>query len=119
MAWLDVLISWLPISWRPRKILELRERASQWRRVREKHLEKEPACVACGRKENVIVHHILPVSIAPELELAENNLVTLCAAPCHIVFGHFFSYHCYNRDVRKMAQQYYVKLMQRKCQKYR
>jgi hypothetical protein len=97
------VVSWLPLWLRPRYILDQRQRAGEWRRVRAEHLAKHPACEVCGRTKNLAVHHIFPVSIAPDLELTESNLITLCETSCHFMFGHFFNYHCYNRDVRKMA----------------
>jgi hypothetical protein len=112
---LGKLASWLPLWLRPRRILALRERASQWRKVRAAHLQKEPACAVCGRAGKLIVHHIFPVSIAPELELVEHNLITLCETPCHFMFGHFFSYHCYNKNVRKMAASFRREIRDRRC----
>jgi hypothetical protein len=97
------VVSWLPLWLRPRYILDQRQRAGEWRRVRAEHLAKHPACEVCGRTKNLAVHHIFPVSVAPDLELTESNLITLCETSCHFMFGHFFNYHCYNRDVRKMA----------------
>ena len=112
---LDFLLNLLPIWMRPRVILESRQRAGAWRSVRAAHLEKEPACVACGRTNDLSVHHIIPVSISPTLELDPQNLITLCTSPCHMVFGHFMSYRCYNKDVRKMAQEYRKSFNKRKC----
>jgi hypothetical protein len=112
---LDFLIGLLPVTWRPRRILEARQRASQWRALRAEHLLKEPACIACGRTGDLEVHHIIPVSISPGMECDPHNLVTLCAYPCHIMFGHFMNYHCYNKDVRKMAGEYHKALSRRKC----
>jgi hypothetical protein len=93
----------LPLWLRPKYILDLRQRAGEWRRVRAEHLKKHPACEVCGRTKNLAVHHVFPVSVAPELELTESNLMTLCESPCHFMFGHFFNYHCYNKNVRKTA----------------
>ena len=112
---LDFLLQLLPVWLRPRKILEMRQRAGEWRRIRAEHLAKEPACVACGRTDRVTVHHIIPVSISPILELDPQNLITLCDQPCHFVFGHFMNYHCYNNEVRKMAKEYYKAFHKRKC----
>lgn len=112
----DFLLKLLPVWMRPRVILESRQRAGEWRRIRAEHLEKEPACVACGRTADLNVHHIIPVSVSPMLELDPQNLITLCTTPCHIVFGHFMNYRCYNRDVRKMAQEYNKAFTKRKCQ---
>jgi len=112
---LDFLLQLLPMWLRPRRILEMRQRASQWRAVRAEHLLKEPECAACGRSTELIVHHIIPVNFSPSLECEPHNLITLCAYPCHIVFGHFMNYHCYNKDVRKMAHEYRKLMLKRKC----
>lgn len=100
----------------PRAILRMRENSARWKNLRHAHLKKEPACVACGRSRNVEVHHIVPVSVDPLRELDPHNLITLCATPCHIVFGHFFCYHCYNKDVRKVAANFREAMQkQRRC----
>lgn len=109
------LLRIIPLSLRPRYILDLRARKGRWRRLRAAHLQKEPECVACGRITNLEVHHIIPVHINPNRELDPENLITLCAEKCHLVFGHFMSYHCYNSDVRKMATEYRRKLNKRSC----
>ena len=90
----------------PRFILEARTRSSEWRRVRQAHLEKEPVCQACGRNRELDVHHIVPVSFDPTKELDLGNLITLCSSPCHIVFGHLLNYQCYNKDVRNTVRVY-------------
>ena len=106
----------VPVRLRPRYILEARARASQWKKVRADHLKKYPQCAACGRTKNLAAHHVIPVSFDPNKELDPNNLLTLCETPCHIVFGHFFSYHCYNKDVRKVTAAFYAALQNnRKC----
>lgn len=109
------LYQWLFQPLLPRFILEMQERSSQWRRVRAEHLKKEPVCQACGRSRELDVHHVIPVSFDPNKELDPNNLITLCSSPCHIVFGHFMNYHCYNKDVRKMVADYRKALDKRKC----
>lgn len=109
------LLGLIPLSLRPRYILAVRQRKNQWSRVRAEHLIKEPECAACGRQYDLIVHHIIPVHINPNRELDPKNLITLCANRCHIVFGHFMSYHCYNPDVKKMAAEYRAKLKKRNC----
>lgn len=112
---LRFLMNLLPLWLRPRHIMEMRQRAGHWRVIRAQHLLKEPACVACGRAAELEVHHIIPVAISPSLECDPQNLITLCSFPCHIVFGHFMNYHCYNKDVRKMAHEYHKALLKRKC----
>jgi hypothetical protein len=111
-AWLT---SWLPLAWQPKQILAMRQRASQWKQLRAEHLLKEPRCAACGRSTELAVHHVIPVSFDESRQLDPGNLITLCAQPCHIVFGHFMNYQCYNKDVRKMAADYKRALHKRKC----
>ena len=115
MSVLDWCIAWLPVSWRPRRILELRQRASAWRKLRAEHLEKEPECQACGRRVDLEVHHVIPVSFNPNRELDPENLITLCSSPCHIMFGHLMCYHCYNKDVRRMTADFRRAVRKRTC----
>lgn len=99
----------------PAKILLLRENSARWKKLRLDHLAKEPVCAVCGRAHNLEVHHIIPVSFDASKEYDPQNLITLCATPCHIVFGHFFCYHCYNKDVRKMAADFRKLMKKRRC----
>lgn len=39
-------------------------------------------CAVCGSDCNCQVHHIIPLSVLPELKLDNNNLVLLCGK-CH------------------------------------
>ncbi len=102
-------------KWRQRLFLESRARYPQWRKLRAAHLKIEPSCAACGTKKDLDVHHIIPVSVNPQRELDPTNLVTLCSARCHLVFGHFMSYTCYNPDVRQMTKEYRAKFNKRSC----
>lgn len=78
-------------------------RSRDWPRVRREHLRGEPACAACGRNRDVEVHHIIPFSVDPSLELDRSNLVTLCADPCHLLFGHLLNFRRFNPHVRQDA----------------
>lgn len=111
LAW---LMAWLR-SWRPRFILEARQRSGQWRALRQVHLLKQPECAVCGRTKNLTVHHVIPVSVNPQRELDPENLLTMCETPCHFMFGHLFNYHCYNRNVRRMAAEFRVAIKKRDC----
>lgn len=91
------------------------ERDPRWREVRAEHILKEPVCQACGKDIKLDVHHIVPVAIDKSRELDPENLITLCNQPCHLVFGHFMSYYCYNSDVREMTKIYRQSLAARKC----
>jgi hypothetical protein len=62
-------------------------RNSNWAYVRQRHLKRQPNCQWCYKTNSLIVHHIKPFHLYPELELVDANLVTLCN-PCHITFGH-------------------------------
>jgi len=84
------------------------KRSGQWPKVRKEHLEKNPACAACGGNNKIEVHHCEPFHLDPSKELDENNLITLCEANkwlnCHLCLGHGGSYKAFNPDVRKDAK---------------
>lgn len=75
-----------------------RGRSGSWPALRDKHLKDNPWCEACGRVKRLTVHHVIPVHVDPSLELDEKNLITLCGV-CHLVFGHFFSWRRFNKNV--------------------
>lgn len=81
-------------------------RSGSWPRVRREHLATNPGCIACGRSKEVEVHHEKPFHEHPELELEPSNLVTLCADPCHFVFGHLLNWKRSNPFVREDAARY-------------
>lgn len=86
-------------------------RSSRWPKVREEHLKRQPACRVCGRKDNLEVHHVLPVHLRPDLELVEENLLTLCEAPInhHLEFGHLGAWKSYNALVELDAHAWFFK----------
>lgn len=81
-------------------------RSGAWARVRREHLEREPACAACGRSKELEVHHVQPYHEHPELELDPGNLITLCGDPCHLVHGHLLNWKRSNPHVREDAARY-------------
>ena len=88
-------------------------RSSQWNKVRNDFLKKNPQCAVCGKKTNLVIHHKLPFHLYPNLELAENNLVTLCESAglhCHITFGHLGSFQSYNKSVEIDTETWKIKL---------
>ena len=89
-----------------KKQVDLYGRSGRWATVRRQHLEREPACAACGRAKDLEVHHIRPYHERPELELDPENLVTLCADPCHLTFGHLLNFTRSNPHVREDAAAY-------------
>jgi len=88
------------------KKIRLAFRSPKWFNVRKQHLENNPTCAACGKNKKLEVHHKVPVHINPERELDPSNLVTLCADPCHIVFGHLLDWKSWNIDVEEHSSVY-------------
>ena len=77
------------------------KRSRKWGKVRKLHLKVNPKCVVCGSKVKREVHHIIPFSIAPDLELDHANLMTLCenkkyGINCHLLIGHLGNYRRVN-----------------------
>lgn len=82
------------------------KRSALWKRVRAEHLLAFPSCAVCGQTNFLEVHHVLPFSKFPELELTPSNLITLCETPAtnhHYVFGHLGYWHDWNPRVREVA----------------
>jgi 5-methylcytosine-specific restriction endonuclease McrA len=89
-----------------------RERSPEWSRVAREHLQRQPACVACGYKKNLQVHHIKPFHLHPQMELDPDNLITLCAArgrEHHLLLGHLDEWSSYNEHIRADAKRFYRK----------
>jgi 5-methylcytosine-specific restriction endonuclease McrA len=74
-------------------------RSPRWSKVRKEHLQKNPICAVCGRSKKLEVHHINPVHLFPDSELDPSNLITLCADPCHLTFGHLMDFKSWNKDI--------------------
>jgi hypothetical protein len=83
-------------------------RSSLWKSVRENHLKNNKFCAACGRTDNLEVHHIIPYQLDPSKELDPNNLITLCGKYCHFVFGHLMDWKSWNENVIQDSSQYYI-----------
>lgn len=90
-----------------------RPRSSRWPTVRGTHLRRFPNCAACGRTTALEVHHIIPFQADPELELSPDNLITLCADPCHLMFGHLGNWQSWNVSVRADAASWLNKIRNR------
>ena len=83
-------------------------RSSQWRKVRAEHIANNPCCAACGRKDGLEVHHIVPYHVDPSRELDPTNLITLCGKYCHFVFGHFMDWKSWNENVARDCTLYHL-----------
>jgi 5-methylcytosine-specific restriction endonuclease McrA len=94
------------------------QRSSHWPAARAAHLQHERECAACGGKDHLEVHHIIPFSWpgGSELELVDSNLITLCESPshnCHLWVGHLGDYRSRNPDVRRDAAAFRAKIKAR------
>lgn len=89
------------------------ERSPQWSEVRKIHLSKQPFCQACGKKDNLEVHHIEPYHVNPSKELDPTNLITLCSKHCHLTFGHLMDFKSWNKDVVTDCSEFLSKTKQR------
>lgn len=87
-------------------------RSSKWPAVRKAHLAIRPACEVCGTKKQLNVHHIFPVHLAPEGELEEKNLLTLCKEH-HFWWGHYGSWRSFNKAVVQDAALWKLKISSR------
>lgn len=90
-------------------------RQSQWKDVRAEHLRNHPECEVCGRTTKLEVHHIMPFSLFPDLELEPSNLITLCenkknGVNCHLFFGHLGDYKRFNPNVKADVLEWRIKL---------
>lgn len=88
-------------------------RSPKWRKVRAEHIKQHPTCAACGRKDNLEVHHIVPYHIDPDKELDPSNLITLCGKYCHFVFGHLMDWKSWNENVVRDCTLYNISISQR------
>ena len=54
-----------------------------------RELPENSECDWCGRNKKLEVHHIEPVSVAPEKAADQENMIMLCRKPaCHLIVGH-------------------------------
>ena len=84
-------------------------RSSFWPAARKEHLKREPKCAWCGGKNNLEVHHVKPFHLHPELELDQDNLITLCETAetkCHLHHGHNGNWHEENPEIRKQCDEH-------------
>ena len=80
-------------------------RSPRWPAVSRAFL-RGASCIACGQREGLTAHHVIPFHVRPDLELDERNLVPLCSDRCHIVFGHFNDFRLDNPEVREHAAKF-------------
>lgn len=88
------------------------ERSPLWDKLRNSWVKNHPSCAACGVKTNLEVHHVVPFSVSPKLELDSGNLLTLCSS-CHLTFGHLRYWESWNPTVRYDTDQFLVRVQNR------
>lgn len=93
-------------------------RSNQWSKVRDEHIRRQPECQVCGGTKDLIVHHKQPFHLFPELELQDDNLITLCETEkngvnCHLLFGHLGNFRSFNAKVDEDVRNWQVKLATR------
>ncbi len=98
-------------------------RSSQWTSVRAQYIEQHSTCEVCGSEDQLVVHHIKPYHLFPELELQPNNLITLCQSEkhgvnCHLWFGHLGNWTRFNPDVYRDARAWKVKFLAARLRSY-
>lgn len=82
------------------------KRSGKWEAVEKSFKEAHPACEACGSKNRLNIHHILPFHLDKSKELDTNNLITLCMdfnKECHYRLGHLSNWHGYNPNIKSDA----------------
>lgn len=73
----------------PSAITQGARRLSSTRKAMNAYRDANPRCAWCGRDKHLEVHHVEPVSVAPEKAGDPNNMIMLCRKPaCHQVIGH-------------------------------
>ncbi len=83
------------------------KRSGKWPTVEKHFREANPTCAACGSKNRLNVHHILPFHIHSELELDNSNLITMCmdfGKECHLRLAHCGSFKTYNPNIKEDAK---------------
>ena len=92
-----------------------KRRSSRWPKVRNEYARLNPTCAVCGGIKKIQIHHIADFSTTPELELATDNLMTLCMKrKCHYLFGHLNSWRSINVDVIEDAKYFSRKIRNRR-----
>ena len=94
----------IPFIWRNRG--KVGRSLSATRRAMKRHIAANPDCAFCGRRgpRRMDAHHIIPVSVRPDLADVPSNLVTLCAGRCHLTVGHFNDYRHHNPAVLSLCR---------------
>lgn len=94
-------------------------RSPRWPAVARAHLAAHPECEACGRSDDLVVHHKVPVHVDQSLELEPANLATLCEGDtlnCHLWCGHLGHWRSWNPSVDVDAARFRLRVATRPWQ---
>jgi hypothetical protein len=90
-------------------------RSPKWPALRRAWIRDNPLCAACGTALHVEVHHLIPVHVAPDGELLECNLLSLCDGPtrsCHFYIGHACNFKGYNLHCIEDAARFLLRVQE-------
>lgn len=108
------MINWLLDLFQDRTFGAIR--SPKWDSVRKAHLKRKPWCIVCTTKGSFLnrieVHHVKPFHLHPELELVDDNLISLCRDH-HLLFGHLLNWKSYNPKVEEDAVNWSIKIKTR------
>jgi len=80
----------------------------QCNKAKRLYIKDNRQCVLCGCTRNLEVHHIIPVSVCPELACEPLNFMTLCDTGnhgCHCHFGHLGAFIRFNPRLQEYVMQ--------------
>lgn len=112
---LNYLLNWYR-DWRDRNRTFGAIRSPQWESVRGAWIKQHPKCAVCGTDKDIQIHHVIAFHTDQSKELDEKNLISLCEGSnkdCHRLFGHLGSFLSINENVRKDAEEWNKRILQR------
>ena len=68
------------------------------------YAEAHPICEFDGKTVKTHVHHIIPISEAPELAADKSNMISLGAKRTHLAVGHANNYKHHVENVRELCE---------------
>lgn len=101
--------------WQSRRREKAKARSPHWAALRDDVIRRQKLCEACCGTRELQVHHVVPVSVDPRLELVRSNLMVLCMGrlECHLRIGHGDDWSSWNPLVREQVSMFEPKHPQR------
>lgn len=82
----------------PPKTTKEARRAWSTVKAMRKYRKEVPFCEGCNRFAKLQVHHLVPVSVDPDLAGEPSNMITLCR-PHHLYVAHWGSWTTYVKNI--------------------